>query len=74
MHLLKGESYGFILKWRKKTIDKPNMKIKYITENRKEGKKEKGNEKQRQETIKILDKAIKKILTEKMNFLKKDEF
>ena len=70
MHLLKGESYGFILKWRKK----PNMKIKYITENRKEGKKEKGNEKQRQETIKILDKAIKKILTEKMNFLKKDEF
>ena len=74
MHLLKVESYGFILKWRKKTIDKPNMKIKYITENRKEGKKEKGNEKQRQETIKILDKAIKKILTEKMNFLKKDEF
>ena len=45
LHLLKGESYGFILKWRKKTIDKPNMKIKYITENRKEGKKEKGNEK-----------------------------
>lgn len=68
MHLLKGESYGFILKWRKKTIDKANMKIKYITENRKEGKKEKGNEKWRQETIKILDKAIKKILTETNEF------
>lgn len=42
MHLLKGESYGFILKWSEKTIDKANMKIKYITENRKEGKKRKG--------------------------------
>jgi len=34
-----------------KTIDKVNMKMKYIIENRKGGKKEKGNEKWRQETV-----------------------
>jgi len=34
-----------------KTIDKANMKMKYIIENRKGGKKEKGNENWRQETV-----------------------
>lgn len=50
MHLLKGESYGLILKWRKRIIDKANMKIKYIIKNCKGGEKDKGNEKWRQET------------------------
>ena len=69
MHLLKGESYGFM------TIDKVNMKIKYIIENRKGGKKrEKEWEVEAGNCIKILDKATKKILAEKMNFFKKDEF
>lgn len=41
MHLLKGESYDLILKWRKKTINKVNMKIRYIIEKCKGGKKDK---------------------------------
>lgn len=39
MQLLKGESYDLILKWRKKTINKVNMKIRYIIEKCKGGKK-----------------------------------
>lgn len=69
MHLLKGESYDLILKWRKKTINKVNMKIRYIIEKCKGGKKTKGNEKWGAGTrIKFLDRAAKKILTGKDKF------